>query len=58
MALIGSSFATIRLEVDKTVIPLASELTYQESRHLGVALSWMELAPADIHARVPLASDV
>jgi ABC-2 type transport system ATP-binding protein/lipopolysaccharide transport system ATP-binding protein len=58
MALIGSSFATIRLEVDKTVVPLASELTYQESRHLGVALSWIELAPADIHTHVPLASDV
>jgi ABC-2 type transport system ATP-binding protein len=51
MALIASPFATIRLEVDKTFIPSPNELAYQESRHLGVALSWMELAPAEIHAR-------
>jgi ABC-2 type transport system ATP-binding protein len=48
-ALQGRSFATIRLEVDKTVIPAASELAYEESRRLGVALSWMELAPTDIY---------
>jgi ABC-2 type transport system ATP-binding protein len=57
MALIASPFATIRLEVDKTVIPSSNELAYQESRYLGVALSWMELAPAEIHVRVPLASE-
>jgi ABC-2 type transport system ATP-binding protein len=57
IALTASSFATIRLEVDKTVIPSPSELAYQESRHLGVALSWIELAPAEIHVRAPLATE-
>jgi len=55
LALIGSRFARITLEVAKTVIPAPSELTYQESRHLGVALSWIELMPAEIPARTPLA---
>lgn len=46
IALLGSPFARIALEVDKTVIPSPNELAYQESRHLGVALSWIELMPA------------
>jgi ABC-2 type transport system ATP-binding protein len=51
LALIGSLFARITLEVDKTVIPSPNELAHQESRHLGVALSWIELVPAEIHPR-------
>ena len=56
-ALHGRSFATIRLEVDKTVVPAASELAYAESRHLGVALSWLELAPLDIHEPAPASAE-
>jgi hypothetical protein len=51
LALIGSLFARITLEVDKTVIPSPNELAHQESRHLGVALSWIELVPAEVHPR-------
>lgn len=57
-ALHGRSFATIRLEVDRTVIPAANELAYEESRHLGVALSWMELVPSDIYSPAPTAVEV
>jgi hypothetical protein len=48
LTLIGSPFVRITLEVDKTFIPLPNELAHQESRHLGVALSWIELAPTEI----------
>lgn len=57
-ALHGRSFATIRLEVDKTVIPAASELAYTESRRLGVALSWIELAPLDIYEPAPAVAEI
>jgi hypothetical protein len=56
IALIGSSFARITLEVDKTVIPSPNALTHQESRHLGVALSWIELVPTEIYTRDSIAA--
>jgi ABC-2 type transport system ATP-binding protein len=54
--LAGSSFARITLEVDKTVVPSPEELLHQESRHLGVALSWIELMPAETLAHDPSAA--
>ncbi len=47
-ALLGSPFARIALEVDQTAVPAPNALAYQESRYLGVALSWIELAPAEL----------
>jgi ABC-2 type transport system ATP-binding protein len=51
IALAGSPFARIMLEVDRTVIPSPNELMHQESRHLGVAVSWIELVPEETHLR-------
>jgi hypothetical protein len=34
-------------------VPAPSELAHQETRRLGVALSWLELAPAELHADLP-----
>jgi ABC-2 type transport system ATP-binding protein/lipopolysaccharide transport system ATP-binding protein len=54
VALLGSRFVRVTLEVDRTFIPAPNELAYQESRHLGVALSWIELMPAELPAQPAL----
>jgi ABC-type polysaccharide/polyol phosphate transport system ATPase subunit len=43
--LAGSAFAQIALEVDRTEVPPANGTEFKETRQLGVAVSWLELAP-------------
>jgi ABC-2 type transport system ATP-binding protein len=56
IALIGSSFARITLDVGKAAVPSPNALAHQESRRLGVALSWIELVPAEFQARDTIAA--